>query len=81
MGRAKAVPDYLQARLVIEMKTIIVKADLKNEELFRQAAQILKTGGLVAFPTETVYGLGGDALNQKASEKYTVRKADHLIIH
>jgi len=28
MGRAKAVPDYLQARLVIEMKTIIAKADL-----------------------------------------------------
>ena len=69
MGRTKAVPDYLQARLVIEMKTIIAKADLKNEELFRQAAQILKTGGLVAFPTETVYGLGGDALNPKASEK------------
>ena len=85
MGRAKAVPDYLQARLVIEMKTIIAKADLKNEELFRQAAQILKTGGLVAFPTETVYGLGGDALNPKASEKiYSAkgRPSDNpLIVH
>ncbi len=51
------------------MKTIVAKADLGNEELFRKASDILKSGGLVAFPTETVYGLGGDALNPKASEK------------
>jgi tRNA A37 threonylcarbamoyladenosine synthetase subunit TsaC/SUA5/YrdC len=30
-------------------------------EQVRQAAQLLATGGLVAFPTETVYGLGADA--------------------
>ena len=29
-------------------------------EVIREAAQVLKDGGLVAFPTETVYGLGGD---------------------
>ena len=59
----------IQVRLVIKMKTIVAKADLENEELFRKASDILKSGGLVAFPTETVYGLGGDALNPKASEK------------
>jgi L-threonylcarbamoyladenylate synthase len=32
----------------------------------RRAAQILRAGGLVAFPTETVYGLGADAANEKA---------------
>jgi len=50
-----------------------------------QAAQLLKEGGLVALPTETVYGLGADATNQSAvSRIYKVkgRPADHpLIVH
>jgi L-threonylcarbamoyladenylate synthase len=49
------------------------------------AAQLLKAGGLVALPTETVYGLGADATNQAAvSRIYKVkgRPADHpLIVH
>ena len=49
------------------------------------AAKVLAAGGLVAFPTETVYGLGADACNQLAVARiYTVkgRPADHpLIIH
>lgn len=49
------------------------------------AAKVLAAGGLVAFPTETVYGLGADACNQMAVARiYTVkgRPADHpLIIH
>ena len=39
-----------------------------------QAAQILPAGGLVAFPTETVYGLGADALNEKAVAKVYAAK-------
>jgi L-threonylcarbamoyladenylate synthase len=50
-----------------------------------QAAQLLKDGGLVALPTETVYGLGADATNQNAVARiYKVkgRPADHpLIVH
>jgi len=49
------------------------------------ASKVLTTGGLVAFPTETVYGLGADACNQLAVARiYTAkgRPADHpLIIH
>ena len=49
------------------------------------AAGVLIKGGLVAFPTETVYGLGADACNQKAVARiYSVkgRPADHpLIVH
>ena len=75
----------IQVRLVIKMKTIVAKADLENEELFRKASDILKSGGLVAFPTETVYGLGGDALNPKASEKIYSAKGrpsvNPLIVH
>ena len=51
----------------------------------RRAAEILRAGGLVAFPTETVYGLGADASNAAAIARlYAVkgRPADHpVIIH
>ena len=51
----------------------------------KKAAQALKDGHLVAFPTETVYGLGADATNKKAvSRVYSVkaRPTDHpLIVH
>ncbi|MDI6806035.1 MAG: L-threonylcarbamoyladenylate synthase [Candidatus Bathyarchaeia archaeon] len=49
-------------------KTLVFKVNSKKPELeaIRAAANIIKNGGLVAFPTETVYGLGADALNAKA---------------
>lgn len=37
-----------------------------NKEDIQHAAEIIRSGGLVAFPTETVYGLGADALNEEA---------------
>jgi L-threonylcarbamoyladenylate synthase len=49
----------------------------------RRAAQILRAGGLVAFPTETVYGLGADAANEKAMARlYAVKRRppDHPVI-
>lgn len=50
-----------------------------------RAGEILQRGGLVAFPTETVYGLGGDALNPEASEKIYRAKGrpsdNPLIVH
>ena len=54
-------------------------------EVIREAAQVLKDGGLVAFPTETVYGLGGDGLNPEASGKIYAAKGrpsdNPLILH
>jgi len=49
-------------------KTLVLKVDSQEpeREKIRRAADIIKRGGLVAFPTETVYGLGADALNSKA---------------
>lgn len=50
-----------------------------------EAGAVLKGGGLVAFPTETVYGLGGDALNPESSRKIYEAKGrpsdNPLIIH
>lgn len=49
-------------------KTLILEVDAQKPEAekIRIAADIIKKGGLVAFPTETVYGLGANALNKKA---------------
>jgi L-threonylcarbamoyladenylate synthase len=50
------------------MKTLVLKVNPQNPEAekIRVAAEIIFSGGLVAFPTETVYGLGADALNAEA---------------
>lgn len=49
-------------------KTLVLKVDTQKPEErdIRLAANLIKKGRLVAFPTETVYGLGADALNAKA---------------
>lgn len=69
------------------MKTKIVTIDSKNidSSLLLEGADILKQGGLVAFPTETVYGLGADGLNAMASGKIYAAKGrpsdNPLIVH
>ena len=69
------------------MDTKIIKIDEENidEALISQAGKIIKNGGLVAFPTETVYGLGGDALNRESSKKIYAAKGrpsdNPLIVH
>lgn len=69
------------------MKTIISAVDSGNIDMsvIAQAADILKKGGLVAFPTETVYGLGADGLNSTAVQdiyKAKGRPSDNpLILH
>jgi L-threonylcarbamoyladenylate synthase len=56
-----------------------------DEEIIAKAGEILREGGLVAFPTETVYGLGGDALNPESSRKIYAAKGrpsdNPLIVH
>lgn len=56
-----------------------------NIEAIREAGSILKKGGLVAFPTETVYGLGANALNEEAAAKTYAAKGrpsdNPLIVH
>ncbi|MCC8127961.1 MAG: threonylcarbamoyl-AMP synthase [Clostridiales bacterium] len=59
----------------METKLVHIKdpASVKDEEL-EEAAGILREGGLVAFPTETVYGLGANALDETASAKIYAAK-------
>lgn len=74
------------------MKTIIrkIRQDAavftdEEEESLHLAGSMIRQGGLVAFPTETVYGLGGDALNRESSRliyKAKGRPSDNpLIVH
>lgn len=56
-----------------------------DDDKIKKAAEIIREGGLVAFPTETVYGLGADACNPKAAEKIYEAKGrpsdNPLIVH
>ena len=67
--------------------TLLLKVDSKKLEIdkIQVAANIIKDGGIVAFPTETVYGLGADALNPKAVMKIFKAKNrpadDPIIVH
>lgn len=69
------------------MNTKIRKIDITNVDssIIIEAANIIKHGGTVVFPTETVYGLGADALNEKASKKIYEAKGrpsdNPLIVH
>ena len=69
------------------MKAEVVAMDAEHldMEAIQKAGKILKEGGLVAFPTETVYGLGGNALDPKASMKIYAAKGrpsdNPLIVH
>jgi len=58
---------------------------MKETEAIKQAAEIIRKGGLVAFPTETVYGLGADAFSPLAVARiFEVKKRPHfdpLIVH
>ena len=71
----------------MSMITKTVKIDENNIDLslIKEAGEIIKSGGLVAFPTETVYGLGGDALNPESSKKIYAAKGrpsdNPLIVH
>lgn len=66
-------------------EVVAMDAEHLNMEAIRKAGDILKAGGLVAFPTETVYGLGGNALDPQASKKIYAAKGrpsdNPLIVH
>jgi len=58
---------------------------MRDKKVIQRAAEIIKKGGIVAFPTETVYGLGADAFNPLAVARvFEVKKRpsfDPLIVH
>ena len=70
---------------MIQTKVAVVSESQIDAGIIKQAGDILQAGGLVAFPTETVYGLGGDALQKESSRKIYAAKGrpsdNPLIVH
>ena len=67
----------MTARVMAEAKTRVLTADAAA---IAEAARLLAAGGLVAFPTETVYGLGADAATAPPLRGSMQRKAGLLSI-
>lgn len=67
------------------MKTDFISQNQVNDTALARAGEILRRGGLVVFPTETVYGLGANALDATAAEKIYAAKGrpsdNPLIVH
>ena len=69
------------------MEAKIIKVDKQNldPEVMREAGSMIRMGGLVAFPTETVYGLGADARQKDAASRIYAAKGrpsdNPLIVH
>jgi L-threonylcarbamoyladenylate synthase len=69
------------------MKTVVIPLDsaAPDKEALAEAARVLRRGGLVAFPTETVYGLGAHALDAAAAARIFAAKGrpanNPLIVH
>lgn len=84
MIHIKEKPDKKKG---LRLRTELVKIDRGQiaPHIMERAGKILRGGGLVAFPTETVYGLGADALNEEAARKIYAAKGrpsdNPLIVH
>ena len=69
----------------METKVAIIKDIKKDIKFIEEAAEIIRNGGTVAFPTETVYGLGANALNEESVKKIFIAKGrpqdNPLIVH
>lgn len=70
---------------MLTQRLVLTGDETDDAPLIQQAAAIIRAGGLVAFPTETVYGLGADALNSEAVRRIFLAKErpawDPLIVH
>jgi len=69
----------------IETNVLPIDAETPDASVIRRAADLLRRGEVVVFPTETVYGLGADTLQPEALEKIFIAKgrpfSDPLIVH
>ncbi|MEZ5285251.1 MAG: L-threonylcarbamoyladenylate synthase [Vicinamibacterales bacterium] len=66
-------------------RVVVIDPQQPDPGIIAEAADILRRGGLVAFPTETVYGLGANALDVRAVDRIFEAKGrpvtDPLIVH
>jgi L-threonylcarbamoyladenylate synthase len=69
----------------VDTKVVIVDESSLEKSIIDEAGAVIRKGGLVAFPTETVYGLGANALDEEAVKKIFIAKGrpqdNPLIVH
>lgn len=69
----------------METKVKYLDSDNPEDKIIKEAGKVIKEGGIVAFPTETVYGLGANALDEEAVKKIFIAKGrpqdNPLIVH
>ena len=79
------LPARREGGAPVDTKVVLLDRDNLTESQFTEAAELLRNGELVAFPTETVYGLGGNALDPGASAMIYAAKGrpsdNPLIVH
>lgn len=82
IAMAQDIAQKNTVRLTVTAESVETPA---MQRALEQAAEVLRAGGIVAFPTETVYGLGANALDAEAVEGIFVAKQrpawDPLIVH
>jgi L-threonylcarbamoyladenylate synthase len=82
---AELNPQVYIAKNLEEATEWIIHHDTSSSQKIHRAAEIIKKGGVVAFPTETVYGLGADVFNPLSVARiFEVKKRPHfdpLIVH
>ena len=75
--------DHQENKILTQVKKL--DAQHPDMTIIREAAEIIRTGGLVGFPTETVYGLGADALLPEGAKRIYAAKGrpsdNPLIVH
>ena len=69
----------------MDTKVEYLDSNMPNNEIIKKAGEVIREGGLVAFPTETVYGLGANALDEEAVKKIFIAKGrpqdNPLMVH
>ena len=86
-NRHKRVVLLLFCGIIKFMKTLVEKINVEQiqSDIMKEAGALIRRGELVAFPTETVYGLGADALSEEGAKKIYAAKGrpsdNPLIVH
>lgn len=75
--RRNEFSNYRDVTLLIKTKVLLTDPEGSGKKEIQEAAKILRGGGIVSFPTETVYALGGDAYNAEVVARiYRIKRRD-----
>lgn len=75
--KRKSSLDYRDVNLLVNTKTLLVDPEKPDRKAIDETAKILRGGGIVSFPTETVFALGGDGYNPEVVARiYRIKRRE-----